>query len=100
MKMTGPVFTKPPAVIGRCSLSNSALWGPALAIPSCELCIPGLGAGCGAACAPDGCGASRINNAKAVASLYIRSKVGSSHAGRQIGEVVVVYLSYLLPSEA
>jgi hypothetical protein len=37
----GPVFTKPPAVMGRCWLSNSAFCGPALAIPPLDSsCFP------------------------------------------------------------
>src|ERR1039457_4326874 len=34
--MMGPFFTKPPAVIGRCRLSNSAFCGPAVAIPPAD----------------------------------------------------------------
>src|ERR1035438_6306510 len=44
--MMGPFFTKPPAVIGRCRLSNSAFCGPAVAIPPADegalLCGPGV----------------------------------------------------------
>src|ERR1035437_3097299 len=32
----GPFFTKPPAVIGRCRLSNSGFCGPAVAIPPAD----------------------------------------------------------------
>ncbi len=42
MNTTGPVFTKPPAVMGRCRLSNTAACGPALVIspPVACLCWP------------------------------------------------------------